>query len=268
MTTLIKFGGSLITDKNTARSFRRSAVMRLASQLRHLRSLEEERRIVIGHGSGSFGHHEAQKHNTAQGVYSEEDRVGFARVGAVATELSLLLLNELLAHGLPTMRFQPSTTLVANDHEIASFDNRALSVALEKQILPLVHGDIALDQIIGGTIISTEFIFAHLVEPLRVQEIILLGEVDGVFDQAGGVIPVITPHSLPGVLSALKGSRGVDVTGGMLQKVQTMVDLVQKHPSLNVIIGNGNRDDILIDLLVNRCNIGTRICAEDSITHS
>ena len=266
MTTLIKLGGSLVTDKSRSKSFRQNVVARLAAQLRHFRSLDEERRIVIGHGSGSFGHHEAQKHNTVQGVYSDEDRLGFAQVGAVATELSLLLLNEFLTLGLPAMRFQPSTTLVANNQEIASFDSRALSMALEQGLLPLVHGDIALDHNIGGTIMSTESIFAHLVEPLSVREIILLGEVDGVFDQTGDVIPVITPQSLPNVLSSLKGSSGIDVTGGMLQKVQTMVELVQKHPSLNVVIGNGNKDDILIDLLVNQCNIGTRICAQDSIT--
>ena len=81
-------------------------------------------------------------------------------------------------------------------------------------------------------------------------------------DQNGDLIPRIMPSSLADVRSALAGSRGVDVTGGMLQKVDTMVALVCEFPSLTVIIADGRRENILIDLLVNRRQIGTRIAAD------
>jgi isopentenyl phosphate kinase len=266
MTILIKLGGSLITDKRKPKSFRPDMVGRLAEQLSHIRKRDEKRRIVIGHGSGSFGHFEAQKHRTARGVNTRQDRQGFAQVGAVATELSLLALNEFLAAGLPMMRFQPSSTIIATGGQITSFDSRALLLALEKQLVPLIHGDIAVDQEINGAIISTESLFAHLVEPLRVRQIILLGEVDGVLDQRHEVIPLITPRSLRNRLSALRGSQGVDVTGGMLQKVKTMTALVRSHPSLSVIIANGKQDGILVDLLENRLQKGTRISADSDFS--
>ena len=262
MTILLKLGGSLITDKRKAKSFRRDSVRRIARQLSHLRDLDEQRRIVVGHGSGSFGHFEARKHKTAQGVNTRQDRQGFVQVGAVATELSQLVLNECLAAGLPMMRFQPSSTLIARNGQLTSFDSRALSLALEKQLIPLIHGDIAVDEAINGTIISTESLFAKLVEPLRVTQIILLGEVDGVLDQRHEVIPLITPQSLGGMLTALKGSHGVDVTGGMLHKVKTMTALARKYPSLSINIASGQQDGILVDLLENRQQIGTRICAD------
>lgn len=262
MTILIKLGGSLITDKTKAKTFRPERVRRIATQVVDLRDLTQDIRIIIGHGSGSFGHFEARKYRTVEGVRTDHERQGFVQVGAVAAELSQLVLGEFHAAGLPTMRFQPSSTIVASDGKIQSFDSRALTMALDRQLIPLIHGDIALDERIGGTIISTEVLFAHLVGQLGVQQIILLGEVDGVLDQNGELIPRITPTSLADVRSALAESHGVDVTGGMLQKVETMVALVRDHPSLAVKIADGRRDNVLVDLLLNRPEFGTRICAD------
>ena len=145
-----------------------------------IRDSDAQRRIVIGHGSGSFGHFEAREHGTAEGVHTDKERLGFAQVGAVATELSLLVLNELIAAGLPAMRIQPSSTVIAKRGEITSFDSRAIALALDKRLVPLIHGDIALDEMTNGTIVSTEAIFSNLVGTLQVRRIILLGEVEGV----------------------------------------------------------------------------------------
>ena len=262
MTILIKLGGSLITDKTKAKTFRPERVRRIARQVLRLRDHSQSIRMIIGHGSGSFGHFEARKYRTLEGVRTERERQGFVQVGAVAAELSQLVLNEFHAAGSPTMRFQPSSTIVASDRRIQSFDIRALSMALDRQLIPLIHGDIALDENIGGTIISTEDLFAHLVGKLGVQQIILLGEARGVLDHNGELIPRITPNSLADVRSALAGSHGVDVTGGMLQKVDSMVALVRDHPSLSVVIADGGRDNVLLDLLIRRQSIGTRICAD------
>ena len=262
MTILIKLGGSLVTDKRHARTFRRATVQNIARQLVELRAALPEAPLVVGHGSGSFGHFEAEQHDTAKGVYSAADRLGFAKVGAVATELSQLILGELLAAGLPAIRFQPSSMLTTFGRQLHSLYVEPLTLALEQQLIPLVHGDIALDSEIGGTIISTEALFAGLVEPLRARRIILLGDVDGVIDENGETVSTITPDSFELVAPILGGSAGVDVTGGMLQKVSEMIGLVQAQPSLEVVIANGDAGDILLDLLVNGAARGTRICAE------
>lgn len=262
MTILIKLGGSLITDKTKAKTFRPESVRQIARQVLRLREHFQGLRIIIGHGSGSFGHFEARKYRTAEGARTERERQGFVQVGAVAAELSMLVQGEFHAAGLPAMRFQPSSTIVASDKRIKSFDSRALALALDQQLIPLIHGDIALDETIGGTIISTEALFARLAEELDVQLIILLGEVEGALDHNGELIPRITPSSLSDVRSALTGSHGVDVTGGMLHKVQTMATLVRHRRALTVIIADGLRDNILVDLLIHRRELGTRICAE------
>ena len=160
MTTLIKLGGSLVTNKRKPKSFHAPAVREIARQLNAVRKSKPERRLIVGHGSGSFGHAEAAKHDTALGVRTREQWHGFAQVGAVAAELSLLILAEFLSLGIPTMRFQPSSMLRVCNRHILDMDVSLLLTALDRGLLPLVHGDVALDEANGGAIVSTESLFS------------------------------------------------------------------------------------------------------------
>lgn len=259
MTTLIKLGGSLITDKRRPRAFRRRATQHIVSQIKHIRTFQPKRRIVIGHGSGAFGHVEAARYHTIQGVRSEADWIGFAKVGHAAAELSQRMLTEFVAAGLPIIRFPPSALLQASGRHIQSMDASLIARALDCGLIPLVHGDVAFDEQLGGTIVSTEAIFAWLVGTLNVKSILLLGEVDGVLDSGGQVIREIRPSGLAGIKGMLGGSGGTDVTGGMAQKVAEMVVLVKRYPDLEIVIANGSRPNALVDLVGGQGTIGTRI---------
>lgn len=259
MTTLIKLGGSLITDKRKARAFRRDATRLIASQIREIWESEPGMRLVIGHGSGSFGHFAAKTHQTSGGVNSAEQWLGFTRVAEAALALSHLVLQELLVQGLPAMRFQPSSFVASADGHIVAMQSSLIAQALESGLIPLVHGDVALDSQIGGAIISTERLFANLAKALPVKRIILLGEVDGVLDADGRVISSITPANFASLRPVIGDSSGVDVTGGMLQKVEEMVELVIEVPSLEVIIANGRRPSVLTSLMRQDRRTGTRI---------
>lgn len=259
MTTLIKLGGSLITNKSQPRSFRQSATQNIAAQVKRIRSVQPDRRIVIGHGSGSFGHFEATQHNTMQGVRSDADWLGFSKVGCAAAELSQRVLAEFVAAGLPVIRFQPSALIRASNRRIISMNASLISRALDSRLMPVVHGDIAFDERLGGTIVSTELIFAWLVGQLDVKSIILLGEVDGVLDGDNEIIREIRPDTLDKIKDMLGGSSGIDVTGGMIQKVEEMAALVKRYPDLDIVIANGSRPNGLIDVVCNQSEIGTRI---------
>ena len=77
----IKLGGSLITDKDQAESARADIIFTLLQEIRQQLQREPSLKILIGHGSGSFGHHAARKFGTRQGVSTPEDWQGFQEVG-------------------------------------------------------------------------------------------------------------------------------------------------------------------------------------------
>ena len=122
--------------------------------------------------------------------------------------------------------------------------------------MPLVYGDVALDDIKGCTIISTEQIFIHLARSLCPKRIILAGEVAGVYsgdphrDTIVRLIPEITSQNYAEVEQMLSTSFGVDVTGGMLTKVKTLYEFVHEQPNLTVQIITGRRNELIKNVLL------------------
>jgi isopentenyl phosphate kinase len=259
MLTFIKLGGSLITDKREAQHFQADVMRRAAQEIASARTANPDLKLLIGHGSGSFGHVAAQKYGTMDGVYMPEQWHGFAEVAAVARELNTLVLHTLREVGLPVLDFQPSASAQAEGGKLLSMAVEPIRCALERDLVPLVYGDVAFDAQRGGTIISTEAIFFYLAQQLCPARIMLLGEVEGVLDQAGQIVPLITPGNLDTITTALGGSHGTDVTGGMASKVQQMIDLVEQVRGLEVRIFGGTQPGQIEAALLGQIQPGTLI---------
>jgi isopentenyl phosphate kinase len=255
----IKLGGSLITDKRVENSFREAMVVRLAQEIRAAIEANPELKILVGHGSGSFGHFAASRYKTVEGVHTQEEWRAFAHVATVAAELNSRVAKVFDEVGLAVWRIQPSASAVSHDSEIIELSTLPIHVALEKSLIPLVYGDIALDEVRGGTIISTEKIFFYLAHHLPVDRILLLGEVDGVYDAVGQIVSEITPANYSEIQSALGGSAGTDVTGGMETKVSDMLKLVQSKTELSIRILDGTKHNLLKQTLLNESSPGTLI---------
>lgn len=259
MFTLVKFGGSLITDKTTASSYRRAVVERLAKEIQAARTTNPTIKLIIGNGSGSFGHMEAAKYGTMAGVESAEDWLGFTKVATVASEIGQYVAQTLSAADIPVFRVQPTASAIARDGVIQAMALDNIQTALAHNLVPLVHGDVAFDQVRGGTIISTETVFTYLAKNLPVERILLLGTEDGVYDADKRTISHITSANLESYRAALGGSGGIDVTGGMLTKVMDMLTLASIRPGLQVRVMNGTVPNLLTKVLLYENSPGTLI---------
>ncbi len=263
----LKLGGSLLTDKTRSQALRPDVLARLALELADALSVRPDLRLLLGHGSGSFGHVAAREHGTRAGVRTPAQWRGYAEVSHVASELNRLVVDALWASGVPALRIQPSASAACHDGELRFLAERPIVAALENGLAPVVHGDVSMDEVRGGTIVSTEEIFAYLAPRLRPARVVLVGEVAGVLtaDPASGVrgdvVDTISPASAPGLLQALGGSRGVDVTGGMAAKVSEMLALVRSVDSLAAVhIVSGLIPGLVRDVLVDPdVASGTRI---------
>ncbi|MEZ4668538.1 MAG: isopentenyl phosphate kinase [Anaerolineae bacterium] len=257
----VKLGGSLITDKREEQAFRaevtRTAVGEIAAALNDAPDL----RLVIGHGGGSYGHTAAARHGTVQGVQTPDQWRGFAEVAMAMRDLNVQVLHLLFDAGIPAFTVQPSASLVSTDGQPQRMDVAAIQLALDHGLVPVLHGDVAFDSQRGGTIISTETIFSFLAKSLHPDTILLLGEVEGVLDANGAIIPHLHPGNFADYESALRGSHGEDVTGGMASKVRDMLKLVTTLPGLEIRIMSGAVAGQIHDCLMGVGNSGTRITA-------
>lgn len=263
MLIFLKLGGSLITDKRVAGHFQSEIVQRTAHEIAAACAAQLELQLVIGHGSGSFGHVAAQKYGTANGVYSPADWRGFAEVATTARALNALMMDVLHAVNLPVFGIQPSATAACHNGELHSLELTPIRAALDHGLIPVLYGDVALDDVRGGAIISTEALFFFLAEHLHPDRIFLLGEVEGVYGADGAIIPRITPRTFGQFAGALGGSHGTDVTGGMAAKVRSMVGLVTRLPNLQICICGGTQPGQVARYLTMARNDelpGTMIC--------
>ena len=196
-------------------------------------------RLLLGHGSGSFGHQAAAPHGTRDGVRTPQQWRGYAEVAAAAARLNRLLSDALLEAGVPVLGLQPSASARCRDGVLLHLETAPVLNALAHGLVPLLYGDVALDEVRGGTIVSTEDLFVYLAGLLTPQHIILAGEVPGILDRWGEIIPRVSPATFPSVRCLLSGSHGIDVTGGMLDKATWMIGLVAHQPDLVVHILSG-----------------------------
>jgi len=258
MLTFLKLGGSLITDKNTSRTPRPEVLARLMVEITAARRAQPGHGLVLGHGSGSFGHVEARKYGTRQGARTPDQWRGLAEVQAVAGELNRLVVDAARAAGLPVLNLPPSASAVCRDGVIQTMAVDPLAAALEHDLVPLVFGDVALDEVRGGTIVSTEDVFRYLAGILRPERILLAGLEPGVLTRwpDGDVIPLVTSSM---ALGGVGGSRFADVTGGMASKVSEMLALAQAVPGVRVRIFSGEAPGLVRAALLGEAEPGTAI---------
>ncbi|MDX1414322.1 MAG: isopentenyl phosphate kinase [Candidatus Promineifilaceae bacterium] len=237
--TFLKLGGSLITDKTDIEVLRDTVLKRVAAEINRALQKRPEMRLLLGHGSGSFGHVAGAKYGTRLGVHTDRQWRGFTEVSAAASRLNILVVEALLQAGVPAISLQPSASAVCTNGQIQTLAVQQIIMALESGLVPVVFGDVAFDTVIGGTIISTEEIMMFLANELRPGWLLLAGETVGVLDENQDLIPLITEDSFDLISGALGGSRGTDVTGGMFAKVRAMLDLAAVQPQLRIGIFSG-----------------------------
>ena len=242
MLIYLKLGGSLITDKAAAQTPRMDTITRLANEIAQARREKPELQLVFGHGSGSFGHVPARKYGTRGGVKSPEQWRGFIEVWQQARELNQIMINALLEAGLPVIAFPPSSFILSRDGEIHSWNTEPINAALAAGLIPVVNGDVVLDTVRGGTIFSTEDVFSSLARVLTPEQILLCGLEEGIwadYPDRRKLLSSITVDQAEQFLPQLGGSAGIDVTGGMVEKVRLMIALIKLYPHLQCMIFSG-----------------------------
>jgi isopentenyl phosphate kinase len=255
----LKLGGSLITDKLTPRTARIQVIQRVATEIKSALEKDPSLQILLGHGSGSFGHFSGKKYRTREGVSSQEDWRGFAEVWYDAGSLNQLVITALKDAGLSPVAFPPSASVFSANGEITSWDLRPIRSALEKGLLPVVYGDVVFDSKLGGTILSTEDLFVHLARKLEPGRILLAGQDPGVwrdFPERTLIYDKIKPADRDTLGQAVSQSQAPDVTGGMADKVEQMLCLIEHNPELDCLIFSGEEPGSISKTLSGH-NMGT-----------
>ena len=268
---LLKLGGSLITDKDTPYTPRLDKLKELALEIKTVLDSRPDLLLILGHGSGSFGHVAAKKYGTRDGLppLAPSGEMeggywkGFAEVRFQAAELNRYVMESLFNAGAPAISFPPSSSMVSNVRRVIHHNSLAIRKALDVHLLPVVYGDVAFDEKLGGTILSTEDVFTFLVGQFCPSRILLAGIEAGVWEDFPARTKLVKQIQLSDyekMRTEISGSASTDVTGGMKAKVEEMLALIQKTNGLTAQIFSAEEHGFLERALRGE-NVGTLLTA-------
>ncbi len=259
----LKLGGSAITDKTRAATPKPDVIRDAARAIKSARAQNPELQILLGHGSGSFGHFTAKKFG-----YGEKNNWrAYAETGASAARLNRLVTDIFLEDQVPVVSLQPSASARTRNGELYTLDVANIVTALDHNLIPLIYGDVAFDDARGMAIVSTDAQFAYLAPILKPSRIIYTTAVNGIYtadptkNPDAQLIREITPATFEEIRAQVGEAQGFDVTGGMLDKLARSVALVEEFPLLEIFVIGAQEKEIENALTQHNFAGGTRIRA-------
>jgi isopentenyl phosphate kinase len=259
---LVKMGGSLITDKKRSGVARIAAIRRLAREIATLAANPRAPRLLIGHGSGSFGHPAAARGGLVAGADARKAFDAIVNTQRRASDLHRLVVGALLEAGARPFSFAPSSFLQAEDGHVAGRFVDPVFTALDRGLLPVVYGDVVLDATRGAIVLSTEALFLILAQEAarrnrKVARAVWLGETDGVNGGDGSTIARMTASKASRTSRRVTGASGTDVTGGMALRLRAVGVLAKA--GIESALVDGRKPGALAKAALGREAGGTRV---------
>lgn len=243
---VVKVGSNVLTRPDGKLDVTRMSA--LVDQIAWLRQ-EGYEVILVSSGAMASGRGELKVGHSLDSV---EQRQLFSAVGQVKLiGLYYDLFREFHIHvgQVLTMKenFQPGD----------QYENQraCMTVMLENQVLPIVNEN--------DTVSVTELMFTDndelsglIAQMMQAETLILLSNIDGIYDgHPDDARSQIIPEVLPGtdLSQYIKAEKSAFGRGGMHSKYTTAQKVQQQ--GIRVIIANGERDNILINLVKDKKNI-------------
>lgn len=260
---LVKLGGSLVTDKRRSGRARSELIARLAREIASATRRAGAPRLIVGHGSGSFGHVAAARAGLTRGADATRRLDGIARVQRRAADLHQLVMAALERAGARPFSLAPGSFMTARNGRVTRVFADPLFEALERGLLPVVFGDVVLDATRGATIVSTEEVFLRLAREagsrgLTVSGAVWLGETDGIRGDDGKTVVRLAASESARRARRATGASGTDVTGGISLRLTAAARLARLGVPSWVV--DGRRRGALAAAIAGR-TLGTLIAA-------
>lgn len=247
---ILKIGGSVLTDKTIERRLNVNEIDRVAGEI----ASANVRDLVIVHGAGSFGHPQAKRFGLDRS--GKRNFIEVALTHEIVKELNRAFIERLVENGVAAVPVHPLSCAISHGSRLNEMSTRQIELMLENGAIPVLHGDVVMDTAWGVSILSGDQIVVHLARRLGAKRVGLGTDVDGVMD-GSRIIATITPKTFNDVRALLSGSSGIDVTGGMLGKVNELIKLTGDDISSHVF--NASKTGNIANFLNGKENFGTII---------
>lgn len=241
----VKAGGSFITFKDKPFSVNYSAL----DSIREALSMVQNRvKLVLGNGGGSFAHYIVK-------TYSSSSTGAFLTLCQESTRrLNSILVDYLVKHGFRTVSIQTSAIMVETASDFMVF-HYPIVYALKNGLIPVVYGECIYSEKNGYRIVSTEEVFLELARFVKPNRIVLLTNVDGIYDKNplthsdAKLIERIDQENIESILERLKEQSSSDATGGVYGKL-LFTARISRELGIPIYIVNGFNTESVVNAVL------------------
>jgi isopentenyl phosphate kinase len=257
---IIKFGGSVITDKTTECCFKQDIMDRLSNELH-----KAKQEFILVTGAGSFGHIQAKKYSLTDGYTAPSQLLGFTLTHMMVQKLNSLVLNSLYDHDIPAVGLPPHAFLTLDKHQPRNNEFSLFDQYIKLGFTPVTYGDVVLDESLGFSICSGDLLLELLAVYYKPEKVIFVMDENGLYtsnpktDPNAELIKQITIKELSDFTTT--ANTYADVTKGMEGKIDTIRHIGQA--GIDTYLLNGNFDNRLYHTLLGKNTTHTHIVGEN-----
>jgi isopentenyl phosphate kinase len=246
---VIKLGGSIITDKAKKSVFKKPIMDKLSAEIK-----KSNKKVILVHGAGSFGHILAKKYNLNKGYKNSEQLYGFSRTHAMVQKLNSLVLTSLHENDINAISIPPHAILKLSNHKPIKIDYTIFKEYLKIGFTPVTFGDVVLDYKLDFSICSGDLLMQILAQHFQPEKAIFVIDEDGLYKSNPKIkknaefIKKATIDDLDNLTT--HSNSYADVTKGMEGKLETIKNIIQF--GIDSVMLNGNIDNRLYNTLIGK----------------
>lgn len=222
--------------------------------------IKANKKIIVIHGGGSFGHPPAKRYQISGGLNSSisDQILGVAETHQSMNYFNSYLVNILIENQYPAITIQSSSIFIKNGNDMFMYSQDIIETILELGLTPILYGDVIFDKKGSFSIISGDEIIYLLCSGLiehEVSKVIFTMETDGIYvkDENNKNGHVLLNECVARDLDSLELAdlgQKIDVTGGIKGKI----DFIKKICDLNVPVQlvNGLKEEYILEALMNQ----------------
>jgi isopentenyl phosphate kinase len=211
--SVVKIGGSLLTDKARECVFDEASALRLAGEFARAGGP-----LVLLHGTGSFGKPPARRHGYLDGFLAPGKASTVSEVEGLLDELRVRVMSVLRAQGLAACSLSASALMETDGGAICRCETRPIQLMIERGLTAVLSGALVADRSRGFAVCSSDAMAARVAAQLGARRLLFVTDTPGVMRRDGTqevLLPELTESS-PDVAARSEG----DVSGGMSGKVR------------------------------------------------
>ncbi|NHI83597.1 MAG: amino acid kinase [Candidatus Thorarchaeota archaeon] len=227
--TIIKLGGSLLTDKTKPYTYREKVLSSVTQEIRECLDEDLIQSLVLLHGVGSYGHPPVLKYNLHKGFLGPEQLLPLSETQESVATLRHIIVKELQKAGIPVCLMYPSSMVTAEKMRMTNYFLDSLKGFASVGMVPLLGGDILVDAIMGWSVGSGDQLAVIIAKELGAERLIFASDVSGIYeadpklDPEAPLIDMVNLNQLDATLKRMGKSETADASGKMKGKLESLV---------------------------------------------